>query len=432
MRDRRQLWGWLIYDWANSAYVTTVAVAVLPAYFAAGVVPEGGLRLWGQTFSATTLWSIAVGLAALFLFALGPGLGAAADLSGRKKHFLGFFAYVGALAATLLWFTGPGDVALVMGLFVVAQVGFAGANVFYDAFLPHATRAAYGDAPGAMDRASGQGFAAGYLGGGLQFALSLAILSLHERLGLGQGQAARLVMVMAALWWAGFGALTMLWIKDPAPGERLGPLAFWRFTRAGYARVFHTLGRIRGQRGLLLFLLAFLCYNDGIQTVIYMATIYGKEELGFSTTTLMLTLLLIQFVAWFGALLFGRLAGRLGARRALSLSLVVWCGVAAYAAVLSRPWEYFLMGAVVGLVLGGSQALSRSLYARLIPRESPAEYFGFFSVVHRFSSVLGPFLFGAVSFLTGSARPAALSLLVLFVLGLLLLWRAPDGGEEER
>jgi len=419
--DKRRIFGWLMYDWANSAYVTTVAVAVLPAYFAAVVVPPGGFRIAGSVFSASCLWGYLVSATALFVFLLAPFLGAVADFSGQKKRFLGIACLMGSVSAGLLFFTGPGMVWRTMLLFSLAHAAFVGGNVFYDAFLPHITT------KDQYDRVSGRGYAYGYVGGGLQFALALALIAFAGKLGLNEPQAARVAMVFAALWWGGFSIITFTRLSEPKgqplPGRPHGLAKVLAYARIGVLRLLKTTREVRQIPGLLLFLLAFLFYNDGIQTVIAMATIYGKTELGFSSTVLMLALLMIQFVAVFGALVFSSLARKISAKGALMVALLLWAGVAVYAYFMQTPTEYFIMGGVVGLVLGGSQALSRSLYARLIPRSASAEYFGYFSVVGRLSAIVGPFVFAAVTQATGSSRAAILSLVVFFAVGMLLLWR---------
>ncbi len=419
--DKRRIFGWLMYDWANSAYVTTVAVAVLPAYFAAVVVPPEGFRIAGNVFSASCLWGYLVSATALIVFLLAPFLGAVADFSGQKKRFLGIACFVGSVSAGLLFFTGPGMVWQTMLLFALAQAAFVGGNVFYDAFLPHITT------KDQYDRVSGRGYAYGYVGGGLQFALSLALIAGHAKLGLTGAGAARLAMAFAALWWGGFSIITFTYLREPKgqplPGSPRGLSKVLAYARIGIARLLNTTREARKIPGLIPFLLAFLFYNDGIQTVIAMATIYGKTELGFSSTVLMLTLLMIQFVAVFGALVFSRLAQKISSKGALMFALLLWAGVAVYAYFMQTPTEYFIMGGVVGLVLGGSQALSRSFYARLIPRLASAEYFGYFSVVGRLSAVAGPFVFAVVTQATGSSRAAILSLVVFFAAGVILLGR---------
>lgn len=418
---RRQEFAWCMYDWANSAYVTTVATAVLPAYFAAVVVPPGGVVALGLTFTAPALWGYLMSATALVVFLLAPPLGAVADHTAAKKRLLAVCALGGATAAALLWFSGPGRVGLTMLLFFLAHSGFVAGNVFYDAFLPQVAP------PGRLDRVSGKGYAYGYLGGGLQFALALGLVAGHARLGLTEDAAARLAMVMAALWWGGFTLLTLRGLREapapPLPGDPRGLALLAAAVRLGFAQVAATGRRVRENRRLLLFLAAFLLYNDGIQTTIAMATIYGKAELGLPTTTLMLTLLLIQFVAIPGALAFGRLAEAFSARTALLASLAGWTAIVCAAYFISTPTHYLLLGAAVGCVLGGSQALSRSLYARLMPTRAPAEFFGYFSVVNKLSAVAGPLLFALITQLTGSSRLAIPALAVFFAAGGLLLAR---------
>ncbi|WP_461208366.1 MFS transporter [Desulfocurvus sp. DL9XJH121] len=415
----RGVHAWCLYDWANSAYVTTVAVAVLPAYFAAAVVPPGGAVVAGARLSAATLWGALVGCTALAVFILAPLLGAAADRGGARRRFLAAFCLMGSAASVLLLFAGPGLVWRTMGLFFVAQVGFVGGNVFYDALLPHVA------APRDLDRVSGRGFAYGYLGGGVQFALALGLVAGHARLGLSEDLAARLAMAGAGLWWGGFGLWALSGVPEP-PGQAVRDGGLGPGLRAAFSRLRRMPARARALPGLLPFLAAYLFYNDGVQTVISMATIFGKTELGLSNTVLMLTLLMIQFVSIPGALLFSRLAGAWGSRRALMLAVALWAGVAVYAHGMGSATEYCLMGVVVGLVMGGSQALSRSLYARLVPRENSAEFFGWFSVTSRLSAVLGPFVFAGVAHATGSSRGAVLWLVAFFVLGLGLLMLVPD------
>lgn len=417
---RRRVHAWCMYDWANSAYVTTVAVAVLPAYFAAAVVPEAGVSVLGARLSAASLWGYLVSATALVVFVLAPPLGAVADHLGLRRRLLLAFCLCGGLAATGLVAVGPGAVWLTAGLFFVAQVGFVGGNVFYDSLLGHVAPA------GRLDAVSGRGFAYGYVGGGLQFALALGCIAGHRALGLDADLAARLAMSSAGLWWLGFGLWAVRGMDEP-PGTAPRGAGLAAPAREALGRLRGLWGRARAVPGLVPFMLAFLFYNDGVQTTISMATIYGKTELGLSTTVLMVTLLVIQFVSVFGALAFSRLAGAVGTRAALMLAVALWAGVAVYAWSMRTATEYFVLGAVVGLVMGGSQALSRSLYARLIPADRPAEFFGYFSVVNRLSAIVGPAVFAAVAQHTGSARGGILVLTVFFILGLALLARVPAG-----
>ena len=410
-----------MYDWANSAYVTTVVAAVLPAYFAAAVVPEGGVELFGAKLTASSLWGYLMSGTALIVFVLAPFLGAVADYSGSARKFLALFALGGSALATLLFFSGPGDVVYTMVVFGLAHIFYISGNVFYDAFLVHIVPKSQ------FDDVSGRGFAYGYLGGGIQFGLALLLVSFHSKVGITQGEAVRISMAFAALWWGGFSLIPILILDDPKPKEvgrkeSLGK-RIKGYAKIGFGQVANTTKQVREIPGLLLFLIAFLLYNDGIQTVVSMATIYGKEQIGLSTPMLMGTLLLIQFVAVAGSWGFGKLAGRIGPKWSLASTLVVWCGVAIYAFFLQTAVQFFIMGVIVGLVLGGSQALSRSIYARLVPSEHSNEFFGYFSVFKRLSTIGGPLVFALVTQLTGSSRLAIVSLVIFFLSGLVLLTR---------
>lgn len=418
--DRRVIFGWAMYDWANSAYITTLAVAILPIYFAGVVVPPDGLEIRGTLYAAETLWGFMLSAAAFIVFLAAPILGAIADFCSTKKRFLFSFCYLGVVSAAFLSFSKSGDVWLTMILFIISQIGFVGANVFYDAFLPQI-------APeGETDRISSKGFAYGYVGGGLQFALALGLLAGHEKIGLSEAEAARLGMLTAALWWGGFALVTVYCLREPRriqalpDGFRHVPFGLG-YISLGVSRVWKTIRKLRQLRHLVLFLAAFLVYNEGIQTVILMATIYGKQELHLSTTTLMMTLLLVQAVAFVGALLLGRISERIGAKRAVIVTLTGWIGVLIYAYFIHSAIEYFVMGGIVGLVLGGSQAISRSFYSSIIPEGASAEFFGFYSVVNKFSAVWGPFIFAIICHWTGSSRNSILSLIFFFILGILLL-----------
>lgn len=418
--DPKNIFGWCMYDWANSAYATTVLAGLLPVYFARTVVGPEGFVIGGTTYSAFTLWGFIVGLAAFIMFLSAPALGAIADFSAAKKRFLLAFAYTGSLFTLLLYFCRSGDTYRTLVFFLVAQIAFVGANVFYDAFLP---RIASEDQ---MDRVSGKGYSYGYVGGGVQFALALGLVAGHQQLGLSQALAARIGIAMAGGWWAGFTLFTAKYLYE-APGVEALPEGFRGWSRplvyahVGVSRTLGTVRRVGRFRHLLLFLIAFMLYNDGIQTVIEMASSYGADELNLSPSILMGTLLVIQVIATFGALLFSRLAERIGTKRAIMLTLVLWAGVVVYAYFIRTASEFFALGTVVGIVMGGSQALSRSFYGAMIPEAASAEFYGFYTVFSKFSSIWGPFALAIIRQVTGSARLAIVSLIFFFLVGLVLL-----------
>jgi len=415
---------WCLYDWGNSAFVTTIVAAVLPVYFAETVCGDGPVSfgLFGLTLSgsATSLWGYSMSLAALIVAVLAPVFGAAADAGGRRKQFLAVTTGIGILASAALALTGEGDVAAVLGLLVLGEVGFSGATVFYNSLLVPVAP------PASRDTVSSRGFAMGYLGGGLLLALNLLMIRRPGLFGMPDaGAAVRLVFVSVAVWWAVFSLPLFVRVPEGASG---GEATFGGSLRRGRATLRSTFAHIRGTRNAFRFLAAFLLYNDGIQTVIIMATIFGKDELGLDGGTLIGALLLTQAVGVPGSIAFGRAARRFGARRMLVVGIATYVLVVAYAFRMSTATDFWLLAGVVGLMQGGMQAVSRSLFSRLIPEGMNAEYFGFFSVSQRFASIFGPLLFALVNDLTGSPRISILSLAVLFVAGGLLLASVREEG----
>ena len=418
--DKKTIFGWCMYDWANSAYITTAAVGLLPNYFAQAVVGDAGVNIFGVNLSATALWGYMLGTAAFLVFLFAPVLGAVADFSGAKKRFLMGFAYMGSLFATMLYFCGSGDVGLTIVLFIGTQVCFVGANVFYDAFLPQIA------SEDKLDAVSARGYAFGYVGGSIQFGISLALVAMHETVGISITMAARIGMAMTGIWWAGWTLLTLKYLKEEKTSYQL-PEAYRNrpkglaYLTLGIGRTISTAKRVGRFKHLTLFLVAYMIYNDGIHTVTSMATIYGTEELGLSTTALMVTLLLVQVVAIGGALVFSQLANRIGAKRSVMFALVLWSGVVTYGYFIHTATEFFILGMIVGIVLGGTQALSRSFYGAMIPEQASAEFYGFYSVFSKFSSIWGPVTFSFIEQITGSARLAIISLMIFFIVGLILL-----------
>lgn len=420
---RRELWAWALYDWANSAFATTVMAAVLPVFYAdvaaAPLPPPLRTAYWGYTAA------VALGLTAL----LAPVLGAVADAQGTKKRFLALFAGLGIGATALLSAAGEGAWLYVSSVFVVANVGFAAANVFYDALLPSIAR------PHELNRVSAAGFALGYVGGGLLLALHLLWISQPQVVGLPDAAAAaRLAFASVALWWALFSLPLLRWVPEPsAPSSAVrlrdppastpttGPL------RAGFGRLAATLREVRRRhRPAFLFLIAFWLYSDGIGTIMKMATIYGRE-VGIGAPDLLGALLLVQLVGVPGTVAFGALADRLGVKAGLYVALGAYTAIAVLGFFMAEAWHFWLLALGVGLVQGGAQALSRALYARLIPRERSAEFFAFYSVSAKFAGIFGPLMFGLIAQLTGNSRLGILALVAFFVGGIALLRRVRLG-----
>ena len=414
---KKAVFAWCMYDWANSAFATTVLAAVLPVYFAS-LVPEQGvtIRLGGTTFAASGsgLWGYAVSLSLLVTALCAPILGALADYSRSKKKFLLAFTLWGSMFTCLLFFVGHNDWLLCLILFVCANVGFAGSMPFYDGFLPEIA------APDEIDWISGKGYAFGYAGGGILLALHVLFITFHEAFGIAdRSLSIRISLGSVGLWWILFALPLFLWVPEKRLKQQK-PLAF-SYVTYGFVRLYNTLKQFRSYRDLVWFLIAFLIYNDGIQTVIAMAAIFGKTALGLDTTTLIGTLLMIQFIALPGALVFAKLAKYIHAKKAIMVSLVLWIGIVTYAFFIHSALEFWILGGLVGLILGGSQALSRSLYGQLIPQDRPAEFYGFFTISAKFASVLGPLLFGLVSDISDNPRHAILSIVFFFLVGFILL-----------
>ena len=421
---KSEVFAWYMYDWANSAFATTVIAALLPIYFVTVIVPSDGwiFRFCGMEIStnATTLWAFLAGAAAIFVFITAPILGSIADISESKKRFLMAFCFVGSLFTTLLFFSRSGDVWMTMIFFFIANTCFISANIFYDAFLPHiASRKE-------IDQVSGRGYAYGYLGGGLQFLICIILIIAHNYIGIEKAMAVRISLLFSGVWWAGFSIITFVGLREHGSGK-VSLQQFqsnnksWSYLRFGFTRTWRTVLNVKRHRNLAIFLIAFMFYNDGIHTVIRMAAIYGKDELGLKNETLMGTLLLVQFIGIGGALLFSKISKSFGTKRILIFILFLWLGILCYAYIINSAIDFWMLGIAVGFVLGGSQSLSRSFYGAMIPSNESAEFFGFFSVFAKFSAIWGPFVFGIIRQITGTSRLAILSLVGFFIIGIILL-----------
>jgi MFS transporter, UMF1 family len=415
---RREQRGWYFYDWANSAFSTTVVTVFLGPYLTAvtrNAADAGGfVHPLGIPVLAGSFFPYVLSLSVLLQVLLLPVTGAVADRTRRKKQLLALFAYVGAFA-TMGMYLIQGSAYLLGGLlFLVANLSFGASIVVYNAFLPEIAD------PDERDRVSSRGWALGYLGGGLLLGANLALFGAHGSLGLSAEHAVRISLLSAGAWWALFTLIPLKTLRDRGsvhsgePGSAL---------TAGFRQLLGTLRAARAYPQTLLFLAAYLLYNDGIQTVITLTATYGQEELRFDTSTIISVTLMVQFVAFFGALLSGVFARFFGAKRVVLASLILWIGavVGGYFLEAGATGQFYLLAVFIGIVLGGSQALSRSLFSHMIPQGQEAEYFSLYEISERGTSWLGPLIFGLTLQLTGSYRSALVSLIVFFVTGFVLL-----------
>ena len=414
----REQVGWYFYDWANSAFSTTVVSVFLGPYLTsvtkAAADAEGFVHPLGLPIRADAFFPFIVSFSVLLQVFVLPIIGAVADYTHLKKRIMGVFAYIGAIATLLLYFVSGGAYLLGGALFLLANVSFGAAMVCYNAFLPDIAE------PDERDKVSSIGWALGYLGGGLLLALNLVFYGARDSLGVSSTDAVRISLASAGIWWALFTIIPLTTLVNRQPRQPLPPGE--RYLTVGFKQLGRTLRKLPGDPQTLLFLVAYLIYNDGVQTVIAMSAQFGSEELGMGTDALIQLILMVQFVAFFGALAFGMIAKWIGAKRAIMVSLVIWAGVTVYTyTLLQTVGQFFVMGAVIAVVLGGSQALSRSLFSQMIPRGQETEYFSLYEISERGTSWLGPLVFGLAIQFSGSYRLAVLSVGSFFVLGLILL-----------
>jgi UMF1 family MFS transporter len=430
---RRERVGWYLYDFANSAFPTTVLTVFLGPYLTAIARTAAGcttpaqvdagcpgqlLHPLGIPVSPGSFFPYVVSLSVLLTVFVLPVVGAIADRSAHKRELLAGAAYLGAAATILLMFV-TGDRYLLGGvLFLIANICFGASVVVYNSFLPQLAE------PDRRDAVSSIGWAIGYLGGGTLLLLNVAAVVVGPSRGWPTADIARWSLVSAGVWWAVFTTIPLLTLRNRPPLEGV---AGGNPVRVGFRQLGRTLRELRGYPLTLAFLAAYLIYNDGIQTVISQASLYGTEELRLDQDVLVPTILMVQFLAFGGALLLGALARRIGAKRTILLSLVLWTAVLGIAYVLpaQRALPFILLGGGIGIVLGGSQALSRSLFSQLIPPGKEAEYFGLYEISDRGTSWLGPLLFGIAFQVTHSYRIAIISLLVFFVVGFIALALVP-------
>lgn len=406
--DKRAVKAWIMYDWANSAYATTVLAAVLPVFYAS----VAAATVDKDTAASYLAYTHSIGMLCVAL--LTPLLGTLADLSGRKGDFLRVFAIVGIMATLGFSVIGEGDWLLASILLVLSTIGFAGGNTFYDAMLPDLVPAER------RDMVSSKGYAYGYIGGGLLLAINLLMIQQPGWFGMPSTLAGtRLAFISVSLWWLLF-SLPIFRHAPRRPASADLPASWTDYAKVGLRRLQQTFGQIRRFPQLLRMLIAFWFFNDGINTIILMATIYGAS-IGIGTTDLMLALLLTQFIGFPCTLLLGAWAQRWGAKQVLLVSLSIYICIVILGYFMTQAVHFYLLAGLVGVVQGISQSTSRSLFSNLMPAGRTGEYFGFVNITGKFASIFGPFVFGYVGQITGSTRWGILSLIFFFAAGIAML-----------
>ena len=413
--DRKKAVSWAFYDWANSAYATTVMAGFFPIFFKQ--YWSAGADVHMSTFHLGTANSIA----SITVAVLAPILGYVADKGGAKKKFLLFFLTLGAIATASLGLVGKGEWAAAAACYALATIGFAGGNVFYDSLIVSVA------GKQKMDFVSALGYSFGYLGGGLLFALNVWMTLSPQTFGLADSmEAVKCAFVIVAGWWAIFAIPLFLFVPEPLREGRAGGFSA---VKAGFAQLGQAFQEIRKVRVAFLFLIGYWLYIDGVDTIVLMAVDYGMS-LGFDSTTLIKALLVTQFVGFPAAIGFGKLGEKLGTKAGIFIGLAVYIVVAVWGFFMKQQSEFYILAIAIGLVQGGVQSLSRSFYAKIIPPESAAEFFGFYNMLGKFAAVIGPFMMGWVSVVSGNARYSILAVIALFVAGAAVLYFVPAQKSE--
>ena len=404
--NKRAVWSWAFYDWANSAYSTTVMAGFFPLFFK---------EYWADPHNpsqSTFYLGMANSIASMVVAALAPLLGSVADQGSIKKKFLTFFAFLGVIMTGGLWMVAQGNWQMAVLFYVIATIGFASGNVFYDALLPGLA------SEERVDAVSSLGFGLGYLGGGLLFLVNVFMYLKPEIFGIPDGATAiKLSFLSVAVWWAVFTIPLILFVPEPKNYENID---FNNAIRMGWVQLVQTFKEIRNMKVVGTFLLAYWFYIDGVDTIIRMAVDYGMS-LNFPGESLIIALLIVQFVAFPAALIYGWLASKIGAKTGIMVGITAYSFITLLGYFMTEAWHFYVLAILIGLFMGGIQALSRSLYTRIIPPDKSAEFFGFYNMLGKFAAIIGPALMGTIALVTGSARLSILSILLLFILGAFFL-----------
>ena len=404
--NKRVVWSWAFYDWANSAYSTTVMAGFFPLFFK---------EYWADPNNpsqSTFYLGMANSIASMVVAALAPLLGSVADQGSAKKKFLTFFSFLGVIMTGGLWMVAQGNWQMAVLFYVIATIGFASGNVFYDALLPGLA------SEERVDAVSSLGFGIGYLGGGLLFLVNVFMYLKPEIFGIPDGATAiKLSFLSVAVWWAVFTIPLILFVPEP---KNYDSVNIKNAIQMGWIQLIQTFKEIRNMKVVGTFLLAYFFYIDGVDTIIKMAGDYGMS-LNFSGESLIIALLIVQFVAFPAALIYGWLASKIGAKTGIMVGIIAYSFITLLGYFMTEAWHFYVLAILIGLFMGGIQALSRSLYTRIIPPDKSAEFFGFYNMLGKFAAIIGPALMGTIALLTGSARLSILSILMLFILGAFFL-----------
>ena len=404
--NKRAVWSWAFYDWGNSAYSTTVMAGFFPLFFK---------EYWADPHNpnqSTFYLGMANSIASIVVASLAPLLGSIADQGSTKKKFLIFFAFLGVIMTGGLWMVSQGNWQMAVLFYVIATIGFASGNVFYDSLLPGLA------SEERVDVVSSLGFGLGYLGGGLLFLVNVFMYLKPEIFGISDGATAiKLSFLSVAVWWAVFTIPLILFVPEP---KNYDAVDIKNAIQMGWIQLIQTFDEIRNMKVVGTFLLAYFFYIDGVDTIIKMAVDYGMS-LNFSGESLIIALLIVQFVAFPAALIYGQLASKVGIKTAIMIGIIAYSFITFLGYFITKAWHFYVLAILIGLFQGGIQALSRSLYTRIIPVEKSAEFFGFYNMLGKFAAIIGPALMGTISLVTGSARLGILSILLLFILGAFFL-----------
>ena len=407
----KNAWKWAFYDWANSGFATTVMAGFFPIFFKS--FWAGDLEAAESTFVIGSVNS----LIGLLIAISAPILGAIADAGKTKKKFLFIFASLGILATGYLFFIPESSWKLAVVFYGLGVIGFSGGNIFYDALIVSVS------SPDERNRTSSLGFSLGYLGGGLLFLLNVAMYLYPQWFGLsGPAEAVLWSFLSVAIWWLIFSLPLLLYVKEK---NELKNIEKTNVITVAFANLLNTAKSVRNYKKVVIFLLAYFLYMDGVDTIIRMATSYGSD-IGLSASSMISALLLTQFIGFPATLVFGFYADKFGYKESLTFAIIVYIGVVLFSSQMDTAQEFFIVAGIIGLVQGGVQAISRSYFSNLIPQEKAAEFFGFYNFIGKSSVFLGPFMVSGIALLTGSPSFGILSLLILFIPGLILLWKIPD------